>query len=91
MDSYLMLGSELSKGILVLAKDFTGRGTQMEISRAREPGDLLLQWLSASGFMGMGLVSRLSLARLSCSARAGLAPGPHMETCASLRQDGFQS
>ena len=87
MGSYLTLGTELSKETHVLSKQETllGRGIQVESSGVREPRRTALPatWLTVSGFMVMGLVSRLSLANHSDS-------GSFLVVHASLSQDGFQ-
>ena len=71
MDSCLTLRNELSKETHGLTKQeiLLGRGTQVESSRVREP-----TLLTVLGFMVMGLVSRLSLARL-------LTQSPSSGTC----------
>ena len=49
-----------------------GKGSRVESRRAREPENCSAAWLVVSGFMVMGLVSRLSLASHSNS---GVLPG----------------
>ena len=44
-----------------------GKGAQVESRRVREPKRTALLWLAVSGFMVMGLVSRLPLANHSDS------------------------
>ena len=64
MGSCLTLGTELSEETHVLRKQeiLLGRGTQAESSRVRETGRTALpRGSTVSGFMVMGLVSRLSL------------------------------
>ena len=64
MGSCLTLGNELSEETHVLRKQeiLLGRGTQAESSRVRETGRTALpRGSTVSGFMVMGLVSRLSL------------------------------
>ena len=48
-----------------------GKGTWLESSRGREPRRTALRMVSMSGFMVMGLVSRLSLANHSNSVFPG--------------------
>ena len=71
MDSGLTLRNELSEETHGLTKQeiLLGRGTQVESSTVREP-----TLLTVLGFMVMGLVSRLSLARL-------LTRSPSSGTC----------
>ena len=82
--SCLTLGSELSKETHVLTKQETllGRGARKESSRVREPRRTAT-WLTVSGFMVTGLVSRLSLSNHSDS-------GSFLVARPSFSQDGFQ-
>ena len=86
MGSYLTLGKELSEETHVLTKQetFIGKGCpggEQEGKGTQE--DCSATWLAVSGFMVMGLVSRLSLANHSDS-------GSFLVACASLSQDGSQ-
>ena len=61
----ITLGNELSEETRVLTEPetFLRRGAWVESSRVTEPGELVCHvWLAVSGFMVMGLVSRLSVA-----------------------------
>ena len=64
LGSCLTLGNELSEETYVLTKQeiLLGKGTWVESSRVSSA-----TWLTVSGFMMMGLVSRLSLANHSDS------------------------
>ena len=56
--------------MLIKQEILLGKGTSVESSRVREPRRTALphgSWLTVSGFMVMGLVSRLSLANHSDS------------------------
>ena len=64
------------------ARDFIGKRHRVESSRVREPRSTAL-WLAVSGFMVMGLVSRLSLANHSDSES-------FMVVHALFSQDGCQ-
>ena len=82
----LTLGNELSQETHMLTKQeiLLGNGTQVESSRVREPRRTPLDaWLTVSGFMVMGLVSRWSLANNSNSESFLVAH-------ALLSQDGCQ-
>ena len=67
MSSCLTLRNDLSEEIHVLTKQeiLSGKGTQVESSRVREPRRTALLLGKVSGFMVMGLVSGLSLANHS--------------------------
>ena len=70
LGSCLTLEIELSEETHVLTKQeiLLGRCAQAESSRVREPkANCSATWLTVSGFMVMGLVSRLSLANHSDS------------------------
>ena len=78
MGSCLTFGKESSKE----TRDFTGRrhqGTEQQGKGTQE--NCSATWLTVSGFMVMGLISRLSLANHSDSESVLLAH-------ASLSQDG---
>ena len=78
--SGLTLRNELSEETNMLTKQKTllGRSAQAESRRVRKP-----TWLKVSGFMVMGLVSRLSLVNHSDS-------GSFLVVHTVLRQDGCQ-
>ena len=70
LGSCLILGNELSEETHELSKQeiLLGKGARAESSRVREPkANCSATWLTVSGFMVMGLVSRLSLANHSDS------------------------
>ena len=82
LSSCLTLRKELSEETRAdKARDFIGKGTQVESSRVREPRRTALPRLAVSGFVVMGLVSGWSLANLSNSESFLVAH-------ASLSQDG---
>ena len=70
LGSCLTLRNELSEETHELSKQeiVLGKSAQAESSRVREPkANCSATWLTVSGFMVMGLVSRLSLANHSDS------------------------
>ena len=85
LGSCLTLGNELSEETRVLTKQETllGKAPGWRAGGQGIPGGLLCQWLAVSGFMVMGLVSRLSLANHSDSESFLVVP-------ALYSQDGFQ-
>ena len=91
MDSCLTLRHELSEETHLPTKQETllGRGARAESSRVREPRRTALLRGLKSGFMVMGLVSRLALASHLASAHIWSDSGSFLVVCASLSQDGF--
>ena len=85
MGSYLTLGNELSEETRAdKARDFIGKGHPGGEQQGKgSQENCSATWLAVSGFMVMGLVSRLSLANHSDS-------GSFLVAQASLSQDGFQ-
>ena len=63
--------------VLTKQETLLGRGARVESNRVREPREnCSATWLAVSGFMGMGLVSGLSLASCLVQPLLGLAQGP---------------
>ena len=87
MASYLTLRNELSEEKSAnQARDFIGKGCLAESSRVRERGRTALLCGSVSGFMVMGLVSRLSLANHSDPGSSFLVAQHH-----SAKMDSSQN
>ena len=79
VSSCLTLGNESSKETRVLTKPVTtGKGRRAESTRVREPGGPPCHTAAVSGFMLVGLVSKLSLASHLAWPMFGLTQGPSL-------------